>query len=277
MFRKKLGFAALALQAHGSRRAAWQAYRTLVRLDRFAQRTDQRIGEELQVTMDGLELHGFGYRQLLHLYKEIFLKKDYAVTLDRSDPVIIDCGSNIGASISFFKKSYPKARVIGFEPHPKLFPVLRANLDRNGMRDVELHNCALGKENGTVAFFVSENPGYLRSSVRADRGGEVRIECRLERLSDHLRSLDRIDLVKVDVEGAEHLIVADLLAAGLLAKPEQYIFEYHLNLGSDRSDLSRTLRIFEENGYDYNLHAERPHGRRFQDVLIHCYRTKAPA
>lgn len=274
MWKKRIGFAALALQAHDGRRAAWKAYRTLMRLDRAAQRNDARVGEEISVDMDGLDIHGFGYPQLLHLYKEIFLKKDYAVDLGHAQPTIVDCGSNIGTSIAFFKRRYPKASVIGFEPHPKLFPVLRANLDRNGMGDVRVHNCALGKEPGTVAFFVSENPGYLRSSIRADRGGQVRIECKVERLSDHLRGLDAIDLVKIDVEGAEHLIIEDLRSTGLLAKPRNYIIEYHLNIGEDRSDLSSTLRLFEEHGYDYCISAERKTGRRFQDVLIHCFRPQ---
>ena len=38
-------------------------------------------------------------------------------------------------------------------------------------------------------------------------------------------------------------------------------------------DLSGTLRTFEEHGFDYNLHAERKRGKRFQDVLIYCQRT----
>jgi FkbM family methyltransferase len=48
-----------------------------------------------------------------------------------------------------------------------------------------------------------------------------------ERLSKTLASLDRVDRVKIDVEGAEWAILNDLIASGTLAKPERYIIEYH--------------------------------------------------
>lgn len=273
--REHLHYADLAFQAFPGKRAAWRSYRSLKRLHVLAKKKDQPVGVEVAVDFDGLDLRGYGYPQLFYLYQEIFLKRDYAMELGTKTPTIVDCGSNIGTSIAFFKRMYPKARVIGFEPHPKLFPVLRGNMDRNGMADVELHNCALGKENGTTSFFVNANPGYLRSSIRSDRGGEIQITCKLERLSDHLRALDVVDLVKIDVEGAEHFIVDDLVTSGLIAKPRHYVLEYHLNIGEDRSDLSKMLRVFEENGYDYTLKAERKPNGRFQDVLIYCSKRSA--
>jgi len=274
MLKQRIAYAALALQAHPSRRKAIRAYRTLMRLHRAAHRPAPPVDQELEVEMEGLSIRGFGYPQLLHLYKEIFLKRDYAVDLGTSTPTIVDCGSNIGTSIAFFKQQYPAARVIGFEPHPKLFPVLQGNLARNGMGDVQVHDCALGGEPGTVSFYVSENPGSLRSSMRSERGGTMKIQCRCERLSDHLKGLDRVDLLKIDVEGAEKPILEDLRATGLLAKPEQYVIEYHLNVGSDRSDLAATLFLFEQAGYDYSLGGEPRMGRRFQDVLIRCWRAR---
>src|SRR5262245_40297601 len=254
--REHLQCADLALRANRGKREAWRSYRTLLRLVELAKKKDLPVEQEVAVKLDGLDFRGYGYPQLLHLYREIFLRRDYAFELGTRTPTIVDCGSNIGTSIAFFKRLYPQARVIGFEPHPKLFPVLRANLDRNGMKDVELHNCALGKEEGTASFFVSANPGFLRSSLRSDRGGDIRITCKLERVSDHLRKLDTIDLLKIDVEGAERLIMDDLVSSGLITRPRHYVLEYHLNIGEDRSDLSSMLRVFEEHGYDYNVQAE---------------------
>jgi FkbM family methyltransferase len=271
--RRQIELAATALRAHPGTLAAWNAYRTLSRLERAARTAVPASGTEIAVDMDGLDVRGFGYPQLLHLYKEIFLEQDYAIDLGTDHPTIVDCGSNIGISIAYFKRAYPNARVVGFEPHPRLFQVLRGNLDRNGMIDVQANNCALGKATGSVPFFVSDNPGLLRSSVRPDRGGDFRIDVRMERLSDHLRALDTIDLVKIDVEGAERAVLEDLLETGMLGRPRSYVIEYHLNIGSDRSDLSSVLRIFEDNGFNYNLQAERKRRRRFQDVLIYCSRA----
>lgn len=58
------------------------------------------------------------------LYKDIFIKRIYHFEAQRPDPLILDCGSNIGMSILYFKHVYPKARIIGFEPDPAIYPML---------------------------------------------------------------------------------------------------------------------------------------------------------
>jgi hypothetical protein len=58
------------------------------------------------------------------LYKDIFIHRIYHFEAQRPDPLILDCGSNIGMSILYFKHIYPRARVIGFEPDPAIFPYL---------------------------------------------------------------------------------------------------------------------------------------------------------
>src|SRR5690606_29753371 len=52
---------------------------------------------------------------LLHSLKEIFVEEVYKVQL-RPNPLIIDCGANIGLSVIYFKRHFPDARVIAFEP-----------------------------------------------------------------------------------------------------------------------------------------------------------------
>ena len=50
--------------------------------------------------------------------KDIFVRRIYHFESHRSDPLIIDCGSNIGLSILYFVSTYPSSRVIAFEPDP---------------------------------------------------------------------------------------------------------------------------------------------------------------
>jgi len=229
------------------------------------------LDQPVEVNMEGILLKGFGAAQLLHLYKEVFLRKDYAIKLSTKTPLILDLGSNIGSSIAFFKRQYPNAKIIGFEPHPILFKVLQENIKRNKFEDVELHNCAVGDKEGHLPFYVSENPGSMKSSMRADRGGNKEINVPVQKASELVSKFDHIDLIKIDVEGAEKEIFQDLVENEMISKPLNYIVEYHLNLGKDRSDLSKFLKILEDNGYDYHISADRIPGRRFQDILIHCY------
>src|SRR5437762_3374640 len=51
-------------------------------------------------------------------YKDEFIRRIYHFDAQTSDPLIIDGGSNIGVSILYFKKTYPRARIVGFEPDP---------------------------------------------------------------------------------------------------------------------------------------------------------------
>ena len=87
------------------------------------------------------------------LYKDIFIQHIYHFEAQRPDPFILDCGSNIGMSILYFKHVYPKARIIGFEPDPAIFPILEENIARNGLTDVRLVRSALAGQEGTLTFY----------------------------------------------------------------------------------------------------------------------------
>lgn len=70
------------------------------------------------VSVVGCEFAHRGERAFRFLFNELFADACYSFRAQTDSPLIFDCGSNIGLSILFFKKLYPKARVIGFEPDP---------------------------------------------------------------------------------------------------------------------------------------------------------------
>ena len=53
-----------------------------------------------------------------YLYREVFAEREYWFATDNPRPVILDCGSNIGMAILFFKALYPDAEIVAFEPAP---------------------------------------------------------------------------------------------------------------------------------------------------------------
>ena len=74
----------------------------------------------LRITIDGNEWtipDGFSF---LWQYHEIYFLKTYQFATSRDVPVIIDCGSNIGLSIQFFRDFYPSAEIVGFEADPMI-------------------------------------------------------------------------------------------------------------------------------------------------------------
>lgn len=219
---------------------------------------------------------GVGNRKISYLINEIFLDNDYYFYCDNKRPYIIDCGSNIGISILYFKHLYPDCEIIGFEANPYTYEVLQKNMLQNKLKNIKIENLALSDSKSELKFYIDEsNYGSLTGSINSNRGGKKELIVNADKLSNYIRNIDTIDLVKMDVEGAEFNIINDLFNENLISKVNQYIIEYHLNVEGDDSlnTLSSFLHKFEQNGFRYNIRANSNGNDSFQDVLLHFYKT----
>jgi FkbM family methyltransferase len=223
----------------------------------------------------GFQVYSYSFLTLTYLFEEIFLRKDYFFTTQNTQPVIFDCGANIGVATLYFKHLYPQATVLCFEPNPSTFKLLEKNIHSNGLTNIYLHPIALSDFEGQTQFFCNDDAGTLLSSLDKNRGGEQMITCQVERLSHFLEPFKQVDCIKMDVEGGEWRIVNDLVTTGVLHKVQQLIIEYHHKIDGDKSHLSAFLNIFEQHGFEYNLKGEFDKVDSFQDVLIHFYKPNS--
>jgi FkbM family methyltransferase len=185
------------------------------------------------------------YRLFVYLFEEIFLRQDYRVEDVRDGATIIDGGSNIGMSVLFFKWLYPTARIRAFEPGTRTFECLRELVDVNGFSDVELHNCALADHSGPVTFYSDpDQPGSLRMSMTRSRLPKAEGTVAAVRLSEWITG--PVDLLKLDIEGAEGAVIHELAAAGKLKFIRNMVIEYHHHIDSDRNCLSDLLGCVEQ-------------------------------
>jgi FkbM family methyltransferase len=117
----------------------------------------------------------------------------------------VDVGASVGLhTIALARAVGPSGRVEAFEAEPRLAPFLERTLQVNGMSQVNLHELALGARNGTVSFNVARTIGH--SSLYAlDEPGSVReqVRVRMKRLDSVIPAKSRVDVMKIDVEGAE--------------------------------------------------------------------------
>jgi FkbM family methyltransferase len=179
-----------------------------------------------------------------NLYKHIFLKRIYHFETQRHDPLILDCGSHIGMTILYFKYVYPKARIVGFEPDPTIFPYLQENIARNGLADVRLVQVALGGREGTLPFYSDGMDGSsLAEHVAA---GGVRYDVPCIRLRDYLT--ESVAFLKMNIEGAEWEVLADI--ADRLPLVQQMVIEYHHLPGLPRT-LHNILELLHRQGFEY--------------------------
>jgi FkbM family methyltransferase len=220
----------------------------------------------------GFQVTHFDQQTLRYLYREIFARQYYYFISQGKTPSILDCGANVGMASLYFKWLYPEARIRAFEPDPTTFRLLQENLARNRL-DVETYNCALWDEDTELEFYVdSARPGSLLMSTEASRSKTKPIRVPATRLSSFIDG--PIDFLKLDVEGAEHRVLEDLIQAGKLKHVRQMVVEYHHRIGQQRSRLGVFLHKLEGAGFEYQIHASRyPTVSRdvFQDMLIAAY------
>lgn len=122
---------------------------------------------------------------------------------------------DVGACFGYYtllasKRVGPKGRVIAFEPDPDNFAILKHNVESNGCSNVVLVQKALSSGPGTLQLHVSRsNKGassFFQSKDTEDEAAVVEVEALA--LDDYLKSTGgRIDLVKIDTEGAEGFIL----------------------------------------------------------------------
>lgn len=210
---------------------------------------------------------------LWYSFQEIFVDNDYLFETSSDRPVILDCGSNIGLSILYFKLLYPNATVTAFEPEPSAFRCLERNVRQNRFQGVHVNRLALSDQEGEVElYFDPDEAGSLRASTIEERMQAEKLMVESARLSRFVEG--DIDFLKMDVEGAELAILHDLESSGKLRHIKKMVIEYHHHIASDQNTMSILLSILERAGFGYQIEASRARPRRpgkFQDILVYAY------
>lgn len=189
----------------------------------------------------GKPLRLISNHSFVFLYEEIMLRQIYRFATDRLDPYIIDCGANIGLSTIYFKRLYPNARIVSFEPDPHTFETLSVNIKSHAHDGVCLNNKGVWCENGTVSF--QHDPQSTASRIIAGSpSNDLTIE--VVRLRDYLN--ERVDFLKIDIEGAESTVIPDI--ADRLQNVQNVFIEYHAKIGFDDS-LHKILTILHDTGF----------------------------
>ncbi len=198
--------------------------------------------------MLGLDICFFTYRQLINLFEEIFIYQVYKFDTQKKSPFIIDCGSNIGLSVLYFKKLYPNSRIIAFEPDRESFKLLEENIRINKLSDITPFNFALHVlEAETILYKKSVEPGSLNMSLFKSNDKPVAETVFSKRLSDYIN--DPVDMVKIDVEGAEVGILHDLIQNKKIKLVSTMIIEYHPTITNVPID--KFITMLREHNFSY--------------------------
>ena len=173
---------------------------------------------------------------------------------------VLDIGANQGVFTLYCADLVgPGGRIIAFEPDPEMFAALRANVKAGGKNWVELHNLAVGSEEGQLSFQASAfNRGDNRlvaATDSADPGAKVVQVVTIDRLLEGRKA----DFIKMDVQGWEGAALRGMQR--LLGGPNAPVILLELCpdvLRRAGSSVEEVAGILHAHGY--SLHTADEHG-----------------
>jgi FkbM family methyltransferase len=134
-------------------------------------------------------------------FDKVFLDEEYRSPYDHQPQVIVDAGANTGMATLYFFSRYPTARIVAIEPQAQNFEMLQRNCAQ--LPNVTLLQAALWPKPGRLiisdhyhqawAYSVKEPTDQTVADVRAISVNDI-----FGKLG-----VDRIDLLKLDIEGSE--------------------------------------------------------------------------
>ena len=122
---------------------------------------------------------------------------------------------DIGAHVGFFTLLGAKlvgstGQIYAFEAEPNNYGVLQANIERNGYQNVIAENQAVSEKCGTTSFFLSglDNGSHSIYKVRRRMTkGEIEVQTTTIDAFLESKGWPKIDVIKIDVEGAENVVI----------------------------------------------------------------------
>lgn len=139
----------------------------------------------------------------LDVFRQIFVQGDYNLPVKISPKLIIDAGANVGYSALYFNKKYPEAKIIAIEPEASNFEILKMNT-RDIKNIIPVH-AGLWHKDGILEIIDAGfgKWGFMTVETKKDEKEISKIKTiTIDRILKKY-GFDKIDLLKIDIEGAE--------------------------------------------------------------------------
>tara|TARA_R100000963_G_C4639301_1_gene103014 strand:- start:303 stop:1901 length:1599 start_codon:yes stop_codon:yes gene_type:complete len=174
--------------------------------------------------------------------KNIFEQQEYALPRGfqlNEKSVVVDIGGNVGSFSMYAREWNAKCHIYSFEPNPQVFPLLEHNAKSLG--NISINQVALGNKNGSIDLYQHpNNTGQTSTSLQVKDANKVSVPMRNsgEMLAEY--GINKIDVLKIDTEGAEVAILAGM--KDLLINTGIIMVEYHSE--QDRRQIDVLLAEF---------------------------------
>lgn len=180
--------------------------------------------------------------------------------------IFVDIGAHIGEYTLLSAELLGETgHIYAFEPQPKIYNLLESNIKVNQLKKISIESCALSNQEGKVEFTIFSEPSV--SSIKTDLPNSSEqnysitdtIQVSTITLDSYFGSLeDKIDLIKLDVEGAELMVFqgAKKYLEFSEATAPIWLFEFsprnYKDFGYDAKDLFSLLESYGYIIYEYS-------------------------
>ncbi|HEU4822679.1 MAG TPA: FkbM family methyltransferase [Nitrososphaeraceae archaeon] len=199
---------------------------------------------------------------LVHdMYTSMVTHEDEIV--EQFSPKIGDIVIDVGAAFGFYtilasKRVGQQGKVVAIEPQPDSFEMLNRNIRLNKLANTRTLNYAVSSKKTTLKLYST----YSVIQERARQNLQSYIEVRADTLDDLLRrvGIDRVNWIKIDVEGAEYEVLTGAKEILYASKPISILVEIH---GKDTYE--PVIELLKSN--NFNIEFEKTYDNGEKHVL----------
>jgi len=192
--------------------------------------------------------------EMFTLSRELILERVYErspVSLPKCTGTVVDAGAHIG--IFSLQASRWAERVVSLEANGRNYAILRLNIVRNATINVDARHCALWPTSNAILNFRPAHHSGGGEVVAVDGDSDPEDRLKAVSLDSLVEELGTIDLLKIDIEGGEHAVLA---SSQRLDRVNQIVGEIHLDCEDDPR-LRALGGVLEAAGFSTRIVTER--------------------
>ena len=165
--------------------------------------------------------------------------------------IVIDIGAHVGYFSMYSSINAKQGKIFAFEPYDKSFELLIKNLDINRIKNVIPQNLGVTKESGTSTLYLKKDFS-IGNSIYKNLNSDSKIEIKTISVQDIIKNnnLQKINILKLDCEGAEYQILLNL-DHETLEKIDKIVSEMHPKIESFK--IEEVKKFLIKNRFDVRI------------------------
>jgi FkbM family methyltransferase len=212
-----------------------------------------RHGAKLVLAPDSLDVYAtMRLEQNAWDYHDFLLC--YSAVLDGG--TFYDIGANVGYfAIEMAKLTNDRVGVCAFEPQPALATAIEASIQLNGFRNIRLFNCLVGDKEQAACLFMAAASIHASAVDDSGRGSTHKVPNRMISLDGLMDgTVPAPDMIKLDVEGSEHLVLQG--ARQTLRNYKPHLFIEYMSEADPNFRVRREIESLLKNMGEYQLYGD---------------------